>query len=70
MQIAVKSYSLDKKAERLQLELGRTLEEGSQVTLQVDYAGKLNDQMRGFYRSVQKGPQGETNAASCHFEVQ
>ena len=69
MQIVLKDHSLDLGAERLVISLLHPLAADSIVTLDVSYSAKLNQQMRGFYRTVQKGPQGERNAASCHFEV-
>ena len=67
--VPVKGHELDEEHEMLRISLGEEVRAGSEVTLRLEYRGKLNDQMRGFYRTVQDTPKGKENAASCHFEV-
>ncbi len=69
---SVKSFKVDEEAETLTIDLQSKLAKGSTAWLLVTYAGTLNDQMRGFYRSKYPAPDGsgeERYCATTQFEA-
>ncbi len=61
--------TLDEAAERLTLAVDDALAPGT-YTLRVDFAGTLNDQLRGFYRSTYKDDDGREHVlATTQFEA-
>jgi puromycin-sensitive aminopeptidase len=61
--------SLDAEAERARLAFPQTLEPG-EWRLRLAFTGRLNDRLRGFYRSTYKGADGETHVlAATQFEA-
>ena len=51
-QVSVSGTSVDEESERLTLGLGESLAAGSTLSIYIEFTGFLNDQLRGFYRSV------------------
>ncbi|HEU4366662.1 MAG TPA: M1 family metallopeptidase [Methylomirabilota bacterium] len=63
------AVSLDEAAERARLVFAEPLAAGG-ARLRIVFRGTLNDKLRGFYRSVYKGPSGATRTmAATQFEA-
>jgi puromycin-sensitive aminopeptidase len=59
----------DPEAERVYLELAREVEPGGWV-LRIDFRGRLNDRLAGFYRSTYVGPDGRRHViAATQFQA-
>jgi puromycin-sensitive aminopeptidase len=56
-EVAITEISHDDEFERMTISLGETIQPGD-YTLAVIYTGTINDQLRGFYRSTFKDPDG------------
>ncbi len=71
-QLEVTDISLDEPAEQVTIRLREPLSSGTDVHVEIGFAGTLNDQLRGFYRSrftSVEGPEGaEQIIATTHFE--
>jgi puromycin-sensitive aminopeptidase len=64
-----KKPRLDEKAETATFEFGEAVPAGK-ARLRLEFAGTLNDRLRGFYRSRYTGPDGkERHMASTQFEA-
>ena len=72
-QVSVSGTSVDEESERLTLGLGESLAAGpTRLSIYIEFTGFLNDQLRGFYRSVftpPGTPEGTIETiATTHFE--
>ncbi|GJQ09935.1 hypothetical protein GpartN1_g1726.t1 [Galdieria partita] len=67
--VPVSSISYDKEQQTVSLEFPTSFEASSEVVLHIDFIGRLNDKMIGFYRARYRTKQGETRfMATTHFE--
>ena len=57
-EVAVEKHEFDPKREFYIAYLAEPLEKGSHYKLAMEFEGYLNDNMKGFYRSHYKGPDG------------
>jgi puromycin-sensitive aminopeptidase len=55
---AAVAFRLDESTERLAVELAETRPPGTQIELQIRFAGTLNDRLKGFYRSTYRTDDG------------
>ena len=70
--LAVAAVSYNKDAETLMLTFPTELTPGLSDSIEIEYSGTLNDQMKGFYRSKYfhpSAPNEERYAAVTQFEV-
>jgi puromycin-sensitive aminopeptidase len=71
-QIPVSGTSVDSESERVTISLAQRLTAGEPIVLSIGFTGILNDQLRGFYRSVftpPGAPEGSVETiATTHFE--
>jgi puromycin-sensitive aminopeptidase len=67
--VVAASATIDEDAERATITLERAIPAGD-ATLNLEFNGTLNDQLRGFYRSQYAGPDGESRyLATTQFEA-
>ena len=63
---AVATFSLDEASERLFIDVGdTTLVASTTCTIVVEFAGTLNDKLRGFYRSTYTDDDGAEHVIAC-----
>ena len=51
VEATITETKIQEKAERLVVRLSNALSVGSKITLRIEYEGKLDDSMAGYYRS-------------------
>jgi aminopeptidase N len=70
--VAVTGTSVDEESERATISLAENLVRGGSVSVEIEFTGILNDQLRGFYRSVFSPPGASEGTletiATTHFE--
>lgn len=68
--IGVKEITYDKKSEVVTIPLESTIEEGSKVLVTINYTGKIQTNMAGFYKSSYKDENGKDSVMlSTQFEA-
>jgi puromycin-sensitive aminopeptidase len=70
--VGVSGTSVDEDSERLTIALSETVSSGGSILVRIGFTGILNDQLRGFYRSVFSPPASPDGTietiATTHFE--
>lgn len=66
--ILIRSVELFPGREEMVLSLNEILKRGQQIRFEADFAGEINDKLRGFYRTVQSAGRMKYGAV-CHFEA-